>query len=79
MLRVVKARDPKRQPDVVVAPSAPSGAPPFASTVPSSDELVHSAELILEQFDEPTENTPITAVSLWQRMAPPPLPQSEDG
>ena len=79
MLRVVRPRDPKRPPDRVVAPSTPSPAAPFAAELPGTDELVQSAELILEQFDEPTEDTPITAVSPWQRIVPPPLPKSEDG
>lgn len=76
MLRVVRPRDAARPADVVVTPIRPSESP--FPEVPSNDELVQSAELILEQFDEPTENTPITAVSPWQRLAPPPLPKSED-
>lgn len=78
MLRVVRPRDPQRPADVVVALSGSARAP-FDPAVPTNEELSRGAELTLEQFDEPTENTPITAVSPWQRLTPPPLPQSEDG
>ena len=79
MLRVVQPRDPKRKPDVLVPQSAPRPSP-FATTLPSGEDFAAGAEIVLEQFDAATENTPITAVHPWQRQAPPPLPQdSEEG
>lgn len=79
MLRVVQPRDPNRQPDVFVVPRVPSGPSPFDATLPSGTELAEGAELSLTPFDEPTESTPVTAVSPWQRQTPPALPKSEDG
>lgn len=63
---------------MVAAPIEPRRDP--FPVLPGTDELVESAELVLEQFTDRDERTPVTVVHPWQRQTPPPLPQSpEDG
>lgn len=70
---MIRPRDASRGPDVVVEPSVERRTP-FDTGSLTRGEFVRDVELMLEQFDLPTEDTPITAVSSWQRGAPPPLP-----
>lgn len=58
----------------MVVPHRQTGSHPFISDLPDGDELAACADMALTPFDLPTEDTPVTAVSDWQRDAPPPLP-----
>lgn len=56
-------------------PSSPSSIERALDPLDEAVEAVHTGELLIEP-EEPEDRTPVTSPSPWQRLIPPPLPES---